>query len=498
MVTHPARLLAVGPAMVQSPSSSPQGPIFQGTVVGQASPDCSSPGHEWCLPAAYGMLNKYYPYLPISPGLNGKQIGHGPANVKACFDMPSVVCTSSAQTAAIRRNLSSETSLSVASPVSNTYPTYTGTVLKAVPIAEEYQMHQEGIITDMSVVVPPAISSPKEAGEQEETLPKVLPLQKAQSLDQKSDNVSLKEEDKEKKAPLARQLSDIVLPPLEFMDCLDDILSPLDSDCEHMNNFSINGHDHLAREESCDLQAIFDSFAHENVENGDADDKYIWSMCAVAPAPESAVTAPMPVAARVANEPVNRSAKRRAVCQSGEKQTREPKTPEQKLPIRNPPCISKTQQLSGPSLRLSDSPPDTIKACNPFICSPSASTDSCSAVTCSYLFTKVLTMSDVGKLGRIILPRAAAEAHFPMCSDREGLPLNLYTVYGREYTCILKFWLNGRPNPKRMWLLDGCGDLINDWSLCYGAALDFYASDDGRYVSALHRRLCVCIFVRLC
>lgn len=459
--------------MVQSPTSSAHGPIFQGTVVGQASPE------QECLPA--GMVNKFHPYLPInSPGVSAKQLGYGPTGFNTCFDVPAaVVCTPSAKTA-IRRNLSTETSLSVASPVSSAYPTYTGTVLKAVPIAEEFRMQQKGVITDVSVVPPLVVETSAQEVRREESAPEALP-EKIQSVGQKSNNVSF--EQKDKKSPLEHQLSDIMLPPLDFIDCLDDILSPLDSDCEQMHYFSIDDHEYMAREESCDLQAIFDSFAHENGDNGETDDKCLWSMRALPPAPApAAVPVSAPVMATVTatatgvDDPMNRRPKRRAVCASGSKQ--EPTTPEQRLPVRRPSCDLKPQ-VPAPTLLRSETPSDTIQASNPF------KSDGCSAVTCTYLFTKVLTMSDVGKLGRIILPRAAAEAHFPVCTDREGMYMNLYTVSGREYTCILKFWLNGRPNPKRMWLLDGCGDLVTDCSLCHGAALDFYASEDGRYVSVV-------------
>lgn len=52
---------------------------------------------------------------------------------------------------------------------------------------------------------------------------------------------------------------------------------------------------------------------------------------------------------------------------------------------------------------------------------------------------------------------------------------------------MLKYWHNGRPIPKKMYLLDNCKPLIDAHDLVQGDALDFYISPDGRYVSILQR-----------
>jgi len=52
------------------------------------------------------------------------------------------------------------------------------------------------------------------------------------------------------------------------------------------------------------------------------------------------------------------------------------------------------------------------------------------ATSCSFLFTKCLTKSDISRYGRIILPRVAVETYFPPCEERGGLPLELFSVKG--------------------------------------------------------------------
>jgi len=46
------------------------------------------------------------------------------------------------------------------------------------------------------------------------------------------------------------------------------------------------------------------------------------------------------------------------------------------------------------------------------------------------LFSKRLTQSDISRMGRIILPRAAVEAHLPPCADRDGVSVELFTTTG--------------------------------------------------------------------
>lgn len=103
-----------------------------------------------------------------------------------------------------------------------------------------------------------------------------------------------------------------------------------------------------------------------------------------------------------------------------------------------------------------------------------------------YIFSKAMTRSDVGKLGRIILPRADAEKYFPYFKERSGLSLVLHDVYGRQHECTLKYWLNGaKSSQKRMYLID-LGHQKNAFfsklQIRIGSLLDFYVDDQHRYV----------------
>jgi len=101
---------------------------------------------------------------------------------------------------------------------------------------------------------------------------------------------------------------------------------------------------------------------------------------------------------------------------------------------------------------------------------------------CVYLFGKTITASDAGRLARIVLPRAAVEQYLPRCDNKNGIPLTLWDVHGNTFSVILKYWMNGRPVAKRMWLLDQCQEVIAALGLEQGKLLDFYQADDRRLV----------------
>ncbi|CAJ1970772.1 unnamed protein product [Sphenostylis stenocarpa] len=77
------------------------------------------------------------------------------------------------------------------------------------------------------------------------------------------------------------------------------------------------------------------------------------------------------------------------------------------------------------------------------------------------LFEKVLSASDAGRIGRLVLPKSCAEipnyehefqAYFPPISQSEGLPLEMRDVKGNEWTFQFRFWPN---NNSRMYVLEG-------------------------------------------
>ncbi|XP_057993562.1 B3 domain-containing transcription repressor VAL1 isoform X2 [Hevea brasiliensis] len=92
------------------------------------------------------------------------------------------------------------------------------------------------------------------------------------------------------------------------------------------------------------------------------------------------------------------------------------------------------------------------------------------------LFEKVLSASDAGRIGRLVLPKACAEAYFPPISQSEGLPLRIQDVKGREWTFQFRFWPN---NNSRMYVLEGVTPCIQSMQLQAGDTITFSQKDPG-------------------
>lgn len=92
------------------------------------------------------------------------------------------------------------------------------------------------------------------------------------------------------------------------------------------------------------------------------------------------------------------------------------------------------------------------------------------------LFEKVLSASDAGRIGRLVLPKACAEAYFPPISQSEGLPLKIQDVKGKEWTFQFRFWPN---NNSRMYVLEGVTPCIQSMQLQAGDTVTFSRIDPG-------------------
>ncbi|OIV95661.1 hypothetical protein TanjilG_01455 [Lupinus angustifolius] len=92
------------------------------------------------------------------------------------------------------------------------------------------------------------------------------------------------------------------------------------------------------------------------------------------------------------------------------------------------------------------------------------------------LFEKVLSASDAGRIGRLVLPKACAEAYFPPISNADGLPLPVQDVKGNEWTFQFRFWPN---NNSRMYVLEGVTPCIQAMQLCAGDTVIFSRIDPG-------------------
>ncbi|XP_018476649.1 B3 domain-containing transcription repressor VAL1 [Raphanus sativus] len=92
------------------------------------------------------------------------------------------------------------------------------------------------------------------------------------------------------------------------------------------------------------------------------------------------------------------------------------------------------------------------------------------------LFEKTLSASDAGRIGRLVLPKACAEAYFPPISQSEGIPLQIQDVRGKEWTFQFRFWPN---NNSRMYVLEGVTTCIQSMMLQAGDTVTFSRVDPG-------------------
>ncbi|XP_010414264.1 PREDICTED: B3 domain-containing transcription repressor VAL1 [Camelina sativa] len=92
------------------------------------------------------------------------------------------------------------------------------------------------------------------------------------------------------------------------------------------------------------------------------------------------------------------------------------------------------------------------------------------------LFEKTLSASDAGRIGRLVLPKACAEAYFPPISQSEGIPLKIQDVKGKEWTFQFRYWPN---NNSRMYVLEGVTPCIQSMLLQAGDTVTFSRVEPG-------------------
>ncbi|XP_044502019.1 B3 domain-containing transcription factor ABI3 isoform X1 [Mangifera indica] len=92
-----------------------------------------------------------------------------------------------------------------------------------------------------------------------------------------------------------------------------------------------------------------------------------------------------------------------------------------------------------------------------------------------FLLQKVLKQSDVGNLGRIVLPKKEAETHLPELEARDGISIAMEDigtsrVWNMRYS--FRFWPN---NKSRMYLLENTGDFVRANGLQEGDFIVIYS-----------------------
>ncbi|WOL07714.1 hypothetical protein Cni_G16461 [Canna indica] len=101
------------------------------------------------------------------------------------------------------------------------------------------------------------------------------------------------------------------------------------------------------------------------------------------------------------------------------------------------------------------------------------------------LFEKMLSASDAGRIGRLVLPKKCAEAYFPTISQPEGLPLKVQDASGKDWVFQFRFWPN---NNSRMYVLEGVTPCIQAMQLQAGDTVTFSRIDpEGKLIMGFRK-----------
>ena len=95
------------------------------------------------------------------------------------------------------------------------------------------------------------------------------------------------------------------------------------------------------------------------------------------------------------------------------------------------------------------------------------------------MFEKTLTHSDTSGGGRIVIPKAIAETHFPSIDDPSGCVVPVVDVFGETRGLRFRYWVN---NNSRMYILEGVGPLLKLFKLSVGDVLIFGKDEDDHLV----------------
>ncbi|XP_048490326.1 B3 domain-containing protein Os07g0563300 isoform X2 [Beta vulgaris subsp. vulgaris] len=104
------------------------------------------------------------------------------------------------------------------------------------------------------------------------------------------------------------------------------------------------------------------------------------------------------------------------------------------------------------------------------------------------LFEKILSASDAGRIGRLVLPKKCAEAYFPPICQPEGLPLKVQDINGKEWTFQFRFWPN---NNSRMYVLEGITNCLQSLQLRAGDTVSFGRTEpEGKLILGFRKASC--------
>ncbi|KAK1422778.1 hypothetical protein QVD17_18064 [Tagetes erecta] len=99
---------------------------------------------------------------------------------------------------------------------------------------------------------------------------------------------------------------------------------------------------------------------------------------------------------------------------------------------------------------------------------------------------KVLTSSDVGDLGRILLPKREVEQNLPGLATQEGVEIVLREVFSNtEWRMKYRFWANHKGN---IYLFDQCAEFVKKNSLEAGDHLKIYQDEQRNLYFAVKKK----------
>lgn len=94
------------------------------------------------------------------------------------------------------------------------------------------------------------------------------------------------------------------------------------------------------------------------------------------------------------------------------------------------------------------------------------------------MFEKGLTQSDTSGTGRIVIPKAIAESHFPSLNEpSDGVVLRVIDVFGKTRGVKFRFWVN---NSSRMYIVEGTKYLLQTFKLNVGDVIMFAKDTEGQ------------------
>ncbi|KAK7252146.1 hypothetical protein RIF29_35898 [Crotalaria pallida] len=93
------------------------------------------------------------------------------------------------------------------------------------------------------------------------------------------------------------------------------------------------------------------------------------------------------------------------------------------------------------------------------------------------IFTKKLRSSDVGSVGRIVIPKRESEEMLPSLSDKDGIYISVKDLHyaDLQWTFRFKYWSNNKSY--RMYVLENTGNFVNQHNLRVGDYMTLFQDE---------------------